>query len=248
MLRRYDGYTTGVLETANQIYFTFGLAFSISIYALSDNFGFFGQLWGLKGPRSAFSLPWRPFSVLFMVLRGCWFLLWVFCPSDLLGYHKCKILVLLPPVSGLTAISLFLSSLRPFTFFGGFSPRKALVLDLGPVLGHSFFLCIYSSHHLSGCCKKIPPCYTVYDALTRYWPNTHDSLLHSPILPVSNALHPYCDIAARSALSFKSNRNKKGTVDDGLWKLFMSKYNDRRSVQMMWFARALSLVEIFWVL
>lgn len=38
----------------------------------------------------------------------------------------------------LTAISLSLSSLRPFTFFGGFSPRKALVLDLGPVLGHSF--------------------------------------------------------------------------------------------------------------
>lgn len=67
----------------------------------------------------------------------------------------------------LTAISLFLSSLRPFTFFG-ISPRKALVLDLGPVLGHSFFLCIYSSHHLSGCRKKIPRCYAVYDALTRY--------------------------------------------------------------------------------
>lgn len=49
MLRRYDGYTTGVLETANQIYFTFGLALSISIYALSYNFGFFGQLRGLEG-------------------------------------------------------------------------------------------------------------------------------------------------------------------------------------------------------
>jgi len=32
MLRRYDGYTTGVLETANQIYFTFGLALSISLF------------------------------------------------------------------------------------------------------------------------------------------------------------------------------------------------------------------------
>src|SRR6267142_2418057 len=39
--------------------------------------------------------------------------------------------------SVLTAISLFLSSLRPFAFFGGFSPRKALVLDLGLVLDHS---------------------------------------------------------------------------------------------------------------
>jgi hypothetical protein len=38
MLRRYDGYTTGVLETANQIYFTFGLALSISIYAVSYDF------------------------------------------------------------------------------------------------------------------------------------------------------------------------------------------------------------------
>lgn len=85
----------------------------------------------------------------------------------------------------LTAISLFLSSLRPFTFFGGFSPRKVLVLDLGPVLGHNFFLCIYSSHHLSGCRKKIPPCYAVYGALTRYCPKTHDSLLRSPILPPS---------------------------------------------------------------
>jgi hypothetical protein len=46
MLRRYDGYTTGALETANQIYFTFGLALSISIYALSYNFGVFGQLRG----------------------------------------------------------------------------------------------------------------------------------------------------------------------------------------------------------
>lgn len=54
----------------------------------------------------------------------------------------------------LTPISLFLSSLRPFAFFGGFSPRMVLVLDLGLVLGHSFFLCIYSGHRLSGCRKK----------------------------------------------------------------------------------------------
>lgn len=65
-------------------------------------------------------------------------------------------------------ISIFLYSLRPFAFFGGFSPRMALVLDLGLVLGHSFFLCIYSSHHLSGCRKKILRCYAVYYALTRY--------------------------------------------------------------------------------
>ena len=64
MLRRYDGYTTGVLETVNQICFTFGLALSISIYALSYNFGFFGQLWGLKGSRSAFRFNDVPF-------RGC---------------------------------------------------------------------------------------------------------------------------------------------------------------------------------
>lgn len=68
----------------------------------------------------------------------------------------------------LTAITLFLSSLRPFAFFERFSLRMALVLDLGLVSGHSFFLCIYSSHHLSGCRKKIPRCYAVYDALTRY--------------------------------------------------------------------------------
>ena len=56
MLRRYDGYTTGALETANQIYFTFGLALPIAIYALSYNFGFSGQLRGLKRSMSAFPL------------------------------------------------------------------------------------------------------------------------------------------------------------------------------------------------
>ena len=56
MLRRYDGYTTGALETGNQIYFTFGLALPIAIYALSYNFGFSGQLRGLKRSMSAFPL------------------------------------------------------------------------------------------------------------------------------------------------------------------------------------------------
>ena len=56
MLRRYDGYTTGALETANQIYFAFGLALPISIYELSDNFGFFSKLQGLKRSKSAFPL------------------------------------------------------------------------------------------------------------------------------------------------------------------------------------------------
>lgn len=40
-----------------------------------------------------------------------------------------------------TLASGILSYLRPIRFFGGFSLEKALVLDLGPVLGRCFLLC-----------------------------------------------------------------------------------------------------------
>lgn len=162
MLRRYDGYTTGVLETANQIYFTFGLALSISIYALSYNLGFFGQLRCLEGVEEYF------FALMISLLGVADFSCGYFTLLTFWDTANAKYLYSYLRYPVLTAISLFLSSLRPFAFFGGFSPRKALVLDLGLVLGHGFFLCIYSSHHLSGRRKKIPRCYAVYDALARH--------------------------------------------------------------------------------